>query len=300
MRRFTTTLATLLGLAAAGFLLLFAPHAEADPCPVGGQLVPGCTTPPTTTPTTPPQVNPPSTTTTTQPKPKPKPAPDTAAAARRLLDLVNGERKARGLAPLARRGDVDSVAVGHSKAMAARYDIWHNDAFFTKASHDALNAAFLGENVAMNMSVEDMHVRLMNSPHHRDNILNGRFSQIGIGVAAAPDGELFATEDFVQPRSTAPAKAAKAPAPVKPGPAKGPVAQAAGTAAVAAASDAPSAELDATSVVALPGLAKAKPKTPAKNHGSGPSGLWFLIVTLVSVAALGGVTRYGAVTLLLH
>jgi hypothetical protein len=69
---------------------------------------------------------------------------------------------------------------------------------------------------------------------------------------------------------------------------------------VAAASDAPSAELDATSVVALPGLAKAKPKTPAKNHGSGPSGLWFLIVTLVSVAALGGVTRYGAVTLLLH
>ena len=189
------------GLAgAAALAVLFLSPAKAEACP----LLSKCESPPTTqgNPPTPPPLPIPTTTTT-----RPKPAPDTAAAARRLLVLVNQERKARGLGALARRGDVDAIAVGHSKNMEARRELWHNDAYFTKATKDRLGAKSVGENVAMNGSVEDMHRRLMNSPRHRDNILDGRFEVIGIGVAASSDGLLFATEDFAQLRAAAPAPA---------------------------------------------------------------------------------------------
>jgi hypothetical protein len=138
-------------------------------------------------------------------------APDPTAAANRLFALVNGERAAAGLPALVRRAEVDAIATSHSTAMAARGDIYHNDLYFSAATHQALGASYLGENVAMNRSIEDMHRRLMLSPHHRDNILDRRFTQIGVAVAAAPDGVLYATEDFVQPKAAAaPKPAAKA------------------------------------------------------------------------------------------
>ena len=37
----------------------------------------------------------------------------------------------------------------------------------------------------------------MNSPGHRANILNGVYNREGIGVAFAPDGKLFITQNFL-------------------------------------------------------------------------------------------------------
>jgi len=39
----------------------------------------------------------------------------------------------------------------------------------------------------------------MNSPGHRANLLNPRFSVAGFAVVQAPDGRYFITEDFFQP-----------------------------------------------------------------------------------------------------
>jgi hypothetical protein len=143
--------------------------------------------------------------------------PDTVAAADRLFALVNSERAAAGLPALARRAEVDAIAATHRTAMAAKGDLWHNDVYFSPATHQALGASYLGENVAMNRSIEDMHRRLMLSPHHRENILDPRFTQMGVAVAAAPDGVLYATEDFVQPKTVAaPKPAAPKPAATKP------------------------------------------------------------------------------------
>lgn len=144
----------------------------------------------------------------------PPPAADTKALARRLFDLMNQERTSRGLPAFSRRTDVDDIAVAHSKRMAADGGIWHNDDYFTPATKNRLQAAYLGENVARNADIDDMHRRLMNSPHHRDNILNPRFSQVGVGVAVGENGGLFGTENFLQPRPPAPPPAAPKAKPV--------------------------------------------------------------------------------------
>jgi uncharacterized protein YkwD len=286
MRRFVRT-GVILGSAAAGAWLILAPGAHAATCPTGSVL-PGCSTPPptappttappTTIPTPPPTPPPPTTTSTTQPKSQPP--VDLGAAARRLLELVNAERTTRGLPALARRSDVDAVALAHSQDMAAKSDIWHNDAYFTPATHQALDAVFLGENVAMNSNIDDMHRRLMNSPGHRANILDGRFTQVGIGVAADPSGYLFATEDFVEPR----APVAKA----GPAPAARPVTLQAASPAVAvplaaAAAATPGLRLDAGAVVILPG---GLVHHHGSGHGGRPSPLPFAGVGLAVIGGL--------------
>jgi uncharacterized protein YkwD len=203
--------AVVLGAAA---LLLGAPSARAE-CPVPGSSLPGCdgpqVFPPPTTPPLP-------TTTTTQPPP-PAPHPDAEVVAQRLFVLLNQERAAHGLATLARRTEIDTIALAHGRRMAERGDIWHNDAYFTPAVHNLLDAQLLGENVAMNNSVEDMHRRLMASPHHRDNILDGRYRQVGIGVGVADNGWLYAAEDFVQPRAGSAPPKTTAAGPTPPAPA---------------------------------------------------------------------------------
>jgi uncharacterized protein YkwD len=271
----------------AATALLFGPGARAahgSPCAFP-YTAPGCHAPGTTSPPPPTLPTLPPPTTTTQPPPAPR--PDTAAAARRLLDLLNQERTSRGLPALVARVDIAAIAVGHSRDMAAKYDIWHNDAYFTAATHDALGAVFLGENVAMNPKVDTMHARLMESPHHRDNILDARFQQVGIGVAAAPDGELFATEDFAQPRPTARAGAPR-PA-VRPAAAQ-PAAPA--MTLVAADPEPTGPGLDAAAVVTLPGsLVRPSPARPARppagdDHSSLPAAAVALVALAAPAAAL--------------
>lgn len=119
------------------------------------------------------------------------------AGSAHLLGLVNRERAAAGLRPLVLRDDISNIARAHSLDMAARRDIWHNDAYFTRGTRTRLAAKGLGENVAVNGTLEDAHRRLMASPPHRANILNATFD--GIGIAVATDGvSLYITENFVR------------------------------------------------------------------------------------------------------
>jgi uncharacterized protein YkwD len=158
---------------------------------------------------------PPTTTTTTAPPPPPSEAEATA----HLLRRMNEERTARGLPVLHRRDDVDGVAQAWSGHLASERRLSHNDAFFTSESRARHGAKALGENVAVNRSAEAAHVALMNSPHHRDNILDARFTVVGLG-AVYQDGSWWVTQDFVQPRTapaTAPApRPVRAPAPAAP------------------------------------------------------------------------------------
>ena len=155
---------------------------------------------------------PPAPTTTTTTAPAPPPPPSEAEATAHLLRRMNEERTSRGLPLLQRRDDVDGVAQAWSGHLASERRLSHNDAFFTSESRARHGAKALGENVAVNRSAEAAHVALMNSPHHRDNILDARFTVVGLG-AVYQDGSWWVTQDFVQPR-TAPA-AAPAPRPVQ-------------------------------------------------------------------------------------
>ncbi|HVE46821.1 MAG TPA: CAP domain-containing protein [Acidimicrobiales bacterium] len=214
-------LAAGMGMASA-FTIAMATPSQAAPCPPDRPLCWLSSTPTTrpapaptpvvTVPSLPPV--------TVPPPPAPPAAPRTAPeAAQRLLDLANGERAKAGLGRLSSRDDVVAIALAHSQRMAAAGNIFHNDSYFTDAVQRMLSSKARGENVAQNSGVDDTHTRLMNSPGHRANILDPRFSVAGFAVVQAPDGRYYTTQAFLQPAgAVAPVAAPKpaAPAPRAP------------------------------------------------------------------------------------
>lgn len=241
--------------------------------------------------------------------PPPAAAPTAIAlvpeAANRIAQLVNQERSTAGLPALAASGRLASIAAGHSMAMAKRSDIWHNGAYSTTASRHDLGARALGENVAVNGSIDDAHRRLMASPGHRANILNGAFDAVGMAVARDAGGRLYVTQNFMDssgspvaparptaPKVAPPTKAAKPgavfrPAAVAPTPAA--------ASAVAPAAEAPPASGDASVLSAASGA--DSPAGPAPGGRRIP--LVAVALGLLATLALA-LTRIGLSGTLFH
>jgi uncharacterized protein YkwD len=126
-----------------------------------------------------------------------RPRPDLEA---RMLQLVNRERIAAGLRPLAPDPELTEVARRHSADMFARGYFAHNtpegrDPF--DRMHEA-NVRFLtaGENLALAPTLEIAHRGLMNSPGHRANILNPDFGRVGIGIMDGGMRGLMVSQEF--------------------------------------------------------------------------------------------------------
>jgi uncharacterized protein YkwD len=206
-------IATIAGL--VSIAVLVAPAATAEECKLVDQVFERCqggSEPPPPEPQPQPQPAP-----APQPEAEPAPAPQPAAQANpghrpaavaRILALMNNERRGKGLPQLALRADVSALSAPHSEAMAAKGTIWHNDAYFAPAVKKRLDARLLGENVARNTDIDDAHRRLMNSPGHRANILDGRFTVVGLAVYDDGWGNLYVTQSFVQPNTAAAPKPA--------------------------------------------------------------------------------------------
>ena len=150
--------------------------------------------------------------------PEPEPGPSARAGAApvvvdmeaRLLALLNRSRTDAGLAPLNADPELRSLALAHSEDMAGAHFFGHVSPT-TGSAEDRIRKAglgvlMMGENVAQADSVEAAHQSLMDSPGHRANMLNPKFTHVGIGVAPrANDREpLLATLVFGRrPRATA-------------------------------------------------------------------------------------------------
>jgi len=104
----------------------------------------------------------------------------------RMLELINGERVAARLQPLATDPELTQVARRHSADMFARGYFAH----VTPEGHDPFermrqaNVRFVtaGENLALAPTLHVAHTGLMNSPGHRANILQRNFGRVGIGI----------------------------------------------------------------------------------------------------------------------
>lgn len=128
--------------------------------------------------------------------------PDKATAAdkaRKILDLVNGERTRRSLHPLTWDEKLSQAAENHSEDMVRRN-------YFSHSSPDGGNVmervvavgaewSRLGENLASDVSVQSAHTSLMNSPGHRENLLKSDYGRIGIGVVSF-EGQVMVTQVF--------------------------------------------------------------------------------------------------------
>jgi uncharacterized protein YkwD len=127
----------------------------------------------------------------------PRPRPELEA---RMLELVNKERVAAGLKPLAADPELTEVARQHSADMFARGYFAHD----TPEGRDlfdrmrAANVKFVtaGENLALAPTVPVAHRGLMNSPGHRENILQPQFGRVGIGIMDGGIRGLMISQEF--------------------------------------------------------------------------------------------------------
>lgn len=202
---------------AGAWVLLTAQPAAADSHPCLLCPAPPPSSPPTTQPPPPPPP-PPAPPAEPPPEAGPGPARDVAGAPERMLGLINAERAKVGARPLIAHEPVRRIAAAWSRKMLSDRYISHNDEYFSAKTRSELGATALGENVAMDMNVEDAHENLMNSAGHRANILDKRFNGIGIGVVTDNLGVMYITQNFLQSTrvgapAAAPAAVVRAPAP---------------------------------------------------------------------------------------
>ena len=126
-----------------------------------------------------------------------KPRPDLE---QRMLDLVNGERVANGLQPLAPDPELTEVARRHSADMFARGYFAHDTpeglSPFDRIKDANVRFLVAGENLALAPTVSVAHTGLMNSPGHRANILRPQFGRVGIGIMDGGMRGLMVSQEF--------------------------------------------------------------------------------------------------------
>ena len=126
-----------------------------------------------------------------------RPRPDLE---KRMLDLVNQERAAAGLRPLAPDPELTEVARQHSTDMFARGYFAHDtpEGLSPFDRMRAANVRFLtaGENLALAPTLPVAHNGLMHSPGHRENILRPQFGRVGIGIMDGGMRGLMVSQEF--------------------------------------------------------------------------------------------------------
>ena len=144
------------------------------------------------------------------PTPAPVPAPTTNATSsaipiitaltadeQKMVNMINQERIAAGVSPL--KVDLRLASVGRTKANDMKTNNYFSHTSPTYGSPWAmmklagLPVGWAGENIGKTQSVESAMAGFMNSPGHKANILDPRFTHVGIGIA----GNLF-VQEFMQ------------------------------------------------------------------------------------------------------
>lgn len=109
---------------------------------------------------------------------------------------INAARTDAGVAALARDAALDSVARTHAGRMADADAIFHNPNVKPEADAAGVAWQWIGENVGVGPSVEDVHGGFIHSDGHRANLLYADYNVVGAGVAYGPDGSTFVVHVF--------------------------------------------------------------------------------------------------------
>lgn len=104
----------------------------------------------------------------------------------RVLDLTNQFRAQNGVAPLQLNLELNAAALNHSTNMALQDFFSHTGKDGTSAGDRIRQVGYQsnawGENIAAGYSTPDQVVQgWINSPGHRANMLNPRFTELGVG-----------------------------------------------------------------------------------------------------------------------
>lgn len=130
----------------------------------------------------------------------------TAELARQMLALINRDRREAGAAPLRWSAQLAAVALAHSQDMIRRHYFGHVDPQGRSVSERLSDAGIaweaVGENIAIAPTTAQAETEFMDEPrhqqNHRWNILHAGYTEVGVGVARGPRGELYITQDFMK------------------------------------------------------------------------------------------------------
>lgn len=133
-----------------------------------------------------------------------------------LISLANSSRTQAGLGSLSENSKLSSAAFAKANDMFQNQYFAHTSPEgktpWTFISSSGYDYVYAGENLAIGYTdASELHAAWMNSPSHRDNIMNPNFREIGI---ASVDGvfegaettivvQMFGSSDYTQPTSEA-------------------------------------------------------------------------------------------------
>ncbi len=157
------------------------------------------------------------------PATEPIPAADPTLEAA-LLDATNAARARFGAKPLAQDEGLARAAREHASEMARLSYFSHGSPLSAHATLQkrlalagsplvdvAENLVLLGESSGNAADAQKAVRDWLNSPHHRENLLNRSYDRVGFGTARNAEGELFVVQDFgAQPVTLLDASAAHA------------------------------------------------------------------------------------------
>ncbi|MEB3178445.1 MAG: CAP domain-containing protein [Nostocaceae cyanobacterium] len=99
----------------------------------------------------------------------------------KVIALTNQERAKRGLRQLQWNAQLFNAAQEHSQTMA-HGDFFDHRELVKRVREEGYPSSFVGENISAGYSTpEDVVNGWMNSPGHRNNILNSEYEEIGVG-----------------------------------------------------------------------------------------------------------------------
>ena len=120
-----------------------------------------------------------------------------ALAEQDLLNAHNAARTSAGAAALTMDPKLVTIARARAQDMATRSYFSHTspggDTAFSLLGQAGYTYTIAAENIARNNYPDAQCVSVamdgfLNSPSHKENVMDGRFKNVGIGIAVAPDG----------------------------------------------------------------------------------------------------------------
>jgi uncharacterized protein YkwD len=127
--------------------------------------------------------------------------PPSSSIENRIFELINAERRLRGLRELIYSEEISRVSRKHSEDMAKKRFFSHfspsTGSPSDRMKRAGINFSKVSENIGLGENADEIHTLLMDSPAHKCNILDPEMEKVGVG-AYFHDEEWWVTENFIK------------------------------------------------------------------------------------------------------
>ena len=92
--------------------------------------------------------------------------------------------------------ELEALANEHAKAMAARRSTFHSDPKVSLTCLEKQPTRRLGENIIAGDNALSMHMKMLEDVTNYTNMVDGRYTEVGMGKARGSDGKYYMCQIF--------------------------------------------------------------------------------------------------------